>query len=151
MTRLITLLIVGSLFFCSSTQAQESGFGLGVVIGAPTGIGVKVWMGKEKAICGIAGWSLEEWKYVHLQGDYVFHNFNIFKLEEGKLPVYYGIGGRIVIQDKVRLGIRIPAGMDYLLPKAPLDIFLELAPLLYIMPETKFYLNGSIGIRFFFG
>jgi hypothetical protein len=37
------------------------------------------------------------------------------------------------------------------IPKnAPIDVFIEVAPLLDIIPETDFSFNGGLGVRFFF-
>ncbi len=151
MYRSITLLVIGLLLFCGFVHAQDSGFGLGIIIGEPTGISAKMWTRKDGAICLAAGWSLEEQKYINIQGDYVFHNFSLIKVEKGKLPVYYGIGVKIVTKDETKVGIRVPIGIDYIFHNAPLDIFFEIAPLIDIVPETEPYINVALGIRFFFG
>lgn len=153
MLRKITLIIFGLLFLCTSLLGQESGFGIGVVVGEPTGISLKLWRGKYRAICGAAGWSLAGEKHFNINGDYIFHNFELIKLEKGKLPIYYGFGGRIKIKEdkKTKIGVRIPVGMDYFIPNAPLDIFFDIVPTLDIFLETEIYINFGLGIRFFFG
>ena len=154
MSRLFVFIsIIGLLIFCLSISAQDSGFGIGVVVGEPTGISVKAWLAKNRAICGAAGWSLTGEKHFNINADYIFHNFELIKFEKGELPFYYGFGGRIKAKEgfKTKIGVRIPVGVDYFIPNAPLDIFLELAPVLDVIPETKIYLNGGLGIRFFFG
>jgi len=153
MLRKITLIIFGLLLLSTSVLGQESGFGVGVVVGEPTGISVKAWVGKYRAICGAAGWSLTEEKHFHIYGDYIFHNFELIKLEKGKLPIYYGFGGRIKAKEgsNTEIGVRIPLGMDYFIPNTPLDIFFELVPTLDVIPETDVDINFGLGIRFFFG
>ena len=153
MLRKITLIIFGLLFLCTSLLGQESGFGIGVVVGEPTGISLKLWRGKYRAICGAAGWSLAGEKHFHINGDYIFHNFELIKLEKGKLPIYYGFGGRIKAKEgsNTEIGVRIPLGMDYFIPDTPLDIFFELVPTLDVIPETDVDINFGLGIRFFFG
>jgi hypothetical protein len=42
------------------------------------------------------------------------------------------------------------AGLDYLFANTPLDIFLELAPILDLAPKVDFDFNGTIGIRYYF-
>jgi len=42
------------------------------------------------------------------------------------------------------------AGINYLFEGVPLDIFLELVPILDLAPEMGFDFNGAIGIRYFF-
>jgi len=43
-----------------------------------------------------------------------------------------------------------PLGVTYTRPKASLDAFFEVVPMLDIAPETAFDLNAAIGVRFFF-
>ena len=62
--------------------------------------------------------------------------------------LYYGIGGRVIFQDDPRFGARIPIGLDYQFTSAPIDIFLELVPILDLAPSTNFNLGGGIGVRF---
>jgi len=50
----------------------------------------------------------------------------------------------------MKVGVRIPVGINYIFAKAPLDIFLEIVPMLELVPRTEFNLNGGIGIRYFF-
>jgi hypothetical protein len=71
-------------------------------------------------------------------------------VNKGKLPLYFGIGFRIRIGDEDRIGIRIPVGICYLFEQSPLDIFLELGPVLDLTPATKLRVTSSVGIRYFF-
>jgi hypothetical protein len=34
--------------------------------------------------------------------------------------------------------------------RVPVDIFIELAPILDLVPETDFTVNGAVGVRYFF-
>ena len=82
--------------------------------------------------------------------DYLFHNYGIFKVKQGKLPLYYGIGGRVKFEEETRVGVRIPVGICYLFRNQPLDVFFEIVPILDLTPETDFDINASVGVRFFF-
>lgn len=131
--------------------AQDSGFGLGIILGEPTGLSGKLWIGNSVAVDGAAAWSFGKKSALHLHADYLVHSFGLFGVEKGKLPLYYGIGGRIKFKDgDDKVGIRIPVGIDYLFANIPLDIFLEIVPLLDLTPSTEFALNAGIGIRYFF-
>jgi hypothetical protein len=132
-------------------QAQnDSGFGIGIVAGEPTGLCGKVWMSQSTAFAGAAAWTFKEEAAVTLQLDYLYHNFNVIKVEKGRLPLYYGIGGRVKLEEDSRIGLRIPVGLDYLFVGAPLDVFIEIVPVLDLAPDTEFNLNGGIGVRYFF-
>lgn len=151
MVRSIMLFVLMAVLFCGTAQAQESGFGLGVILGEPTGISGKLWTGTGKAIDGAVAWSFRDKSSLHLHADYLFHNFNLFKVKKGKLLLYYGIGGRIKFEDDSKVGVRVPVGINYLIAKAPLDVFFEIVPLLELAPDTEFGFNAAIGVRYFFG
>jgi hypothetical protein len=145
----VVVFILLVAFSSSNVGAQDSGFGLGVILGEPTGISFKNWVGSRTAIDGGIAWSFSNNNSLHLHMDYLVHNFNVFKAKKGKLALYYGIGGRIKTE-KSRVGIRIPVGINYIFGDAPLDIFFELAPVLDLVPSTEFRLTGGIGIRYYF-
>jgi len=150
MVRWIMVFVLTAVLACATAEAQESGFGLGVILGEPTGISGKLWIEDSKAIDGAVAWSFEKESAVHVHADLLFHSSNISKVEKSKLLFYYGIGGRIKFEDDSKAGVRVPLGINYLSSGAPLDIFLEIVPLLDLAPSTEFDLNAAIGIRYFF-
>lgn len=94
-----TLFIIGGLLFLSNgtatAQANGNGgnFGLGVMVGEPTGISLKSWNNDRSAFALGAAWSFGRYDALHLHGDYLLHNwFN--DVEDGALAFYYGIGAR---------------------------------------------------------
>jgi len=151
MVRSIMFFVLIAVLTCGSVQAQDRGFGLGVILGEPTGISGKLWTEQKTAIDGAVAWSFEKKSSMHLHGDLLFHNFNRAKVDEGKLLLYYGIGGRVKFEDDSKVGVRVPLGINYLFARSPLDFFLEIVPILDLAPKTDFSLNGAIGIRYFFG
>jgi hypothetical protein len=146
----VVIFMLLAAFSTSNLAAQDKGFGLGVILGEPTGISFKNWVGSRTAIDGGVAWSFSGDDSLHLHLDYLVHNFNIFKAKKGKLALYYGIGGRVKIEEESRVGVRIPVGINYIFGDAPLDIFVELAPVLDLVPSTEFELTGGIGIRYYF-
>jgi hypothetical protein len=127
-------------------------FGLGIIVGEPTGITGKLFTSETTAISGAAAWSLGGSDRFHIQVDYLMHRYDPIRVEQGRAPIYFGLGGRIVLRnDKdTRVGLRIPVGVAYEFENAPFDTFLELAPVLDIAPSTDFFLEGTIGGRFYF-
>ena len=142
---LLALMSTGAVF-----PAQEEGFGLGIILVEPTGINFKAWAGYRSAFVGAAAWSFGNEDSLHVHLDYVFHNFRLIKLERDFLPVYFGLGIRVKSEKDVRIGVRIPLGLNYMLKKAPLDIFVELVPVFDLTPGTDLYFNGGVGIRYYF-
>jgi hypothetical protein len=132
----------------SATYGQKD-FGIGIIIGDPTGVSAKVYTGSENAFDFAAAWSFEGKGHLLFQADYVWHS-SLSRTSSGMFELYYGIGGRVIFSDDPTVGLRIPIGIDYIFSSAPVDIFLEVVPVLDLIPSTDFDLNGGIGVRFWF-
>lgn len=143
------LLVLGSSTVC----ADNGTFGLGVIVGEPTGISGKLWLSGKTAIDGAVAWSFEKDARFQLHGDFLVHKFDLIKVDKGRMPLYYGIGGRIKMWENDRddnVGVRFPVGLEYLIADTPLDIFIEVVPILDLAPDTDLEFNAAIGIRYFF-
>ncbi len=136
--------------FTSKGFSQKNIFGLGIIIGEPTGISAKVWTGQTTAIDAAAAWSFYYPGALHLHADFLKHNFILIDVSRGELPFYYGLGARLKVATEPQLGIRIPVGLSYIFDKAPFDTFFELVPELDIIPATQFWINAAIGARYYF-
>jgi hypothetical protein len=146
----VFLLFAGSMLF-----SQDKGFGAGIIIGEPTGISLKGWISSTSAVDAAIAYSFLKESSLHIHVDYLQHFYNVIDVSSGKLPLYVGIGGRIKVKNNRsnaddRIGVRIPFGIAYHFSGAPVDIFLEIAPLLDLTPKTSAYFNGGLGVRYFF-
>ena len=90
----------------------------------------------------------------HLNADYLFYDFHTIRVDAGKIPFYYGLGLRLVDEDRpkkdLNLGIRVPVGLHFFFKSSPVDIFLEVAPVVELTPDTDFTIDGSLGIHYRF-
>jgi hypothetical protein len=147
MKKYLFMLLLG--IFSLNLTAQDSGFGLGIIIGEPTGVSLKTWVShKNAADAGIA-WSLtNDWFHIH--ADYLIHIFDLINVSDGELPFYFGFGAKLGIGNNFRVGARLPVGLAYLFEDAPLDAFVEIVPVLQLINQIQFQMNGGIGIRFWF-
>ncbi|MDH3215427.1 MAG: hypothetical protein OEN01_03940 [Candidatus Krumholzibacteria bacterium] len=152
MSRLGLIIMLLTLTIYGTAVAQGGPFGLGIIIGEPTGIGGKYYLTRSNAIDGAVAWSLEGDNDFHIQGDYLYHNYSLIEVDRGELPLYFGVGGRIAFRENRDdlVGVRFPVGLDYIFENAPVDIFGEIVPILDLAPDTDFDLEGAIGARFFF-
>ena len=139
------------LIYSGISFAQSKGFGLGILIGQPTGISAKYWTSGSTAFDFGVGYSFEKYSRMHLHVDYLFHTKSVFNTTEN-IALYYGPGARLKLYEHAdsRLGVRFNVGIVWIPRNSPVDVFVEIAPLLDIIPETAFSLNGGIGVRFFF-
>jgi hypothetical protein len=138
----------------TTARANSDGFGLGFIAGEPTGVDGKYWLSRTTALDMAVAWSSEgENDQLHLQADHVWHDFDLIDVDEGRLPVYYGIGARIRFADNGgddHFGVRFPVGLDYLFQGNRVDLFGEIAPTLDVTPNTNLDVEGGIGLRYFF-
>jgi len=125
-------------------------FGLGVILGEPTGLNCKVWQSDYVAYDAALAWSFGNDGNVHIHVDYLLHNYKLIRTANNYTPIYYGIGARIKSQDDVVLGVRFPLGIDFRSRRIPIDIFIEIVPAFNVIPETELDLEGGIGVRYYF-
>lgn len=147
MKRIIFLLSIAFIFL--RAYSQDSGVGVGVVLGEPTGLSGKIWTGEKTAIDAALAWSFAGSGYIHMHSDLLIHSFAI-DVHQGQLPLYLGIGAKLEIGSRFGAGIRVPFGIAYLFDSAPVDAFFELVPVFNLIPATVISLEGGVGIRYFF-
>lgn len=163
MKRILPFLLVLITF---QIKAQNSGFGLGFVLGEPTGISGKYWISGDKALVFGLAWGLWHGGFIHIHGDYLFHKMELITVSKGKLPLYFGPGLRIRSwnnggywhrgryydekNSRVDIGVRFPVGLAYLFDGAPVDIFMEIVPTLDLVPATGLEFDFGIGARYWF-
>lgn len=160
-------LLMGALALpgvAAAATGDPYGFGLGVVIGDPTGLSFAYRPGDDWTLQAAAGWSLTR-ERLHLNVDYLYTLVVLEPPETPQLafPVYVGVGGRLRVDDDggwdddwdddwddEGLGIRFPIGMAMLPKQVPFDVFVEIAPAVNLIPETEGGFDGGIGARFYF-
>lgn len=126
-------------------------FGAGVILGEPTGVSLKYFLTDTTAIDGAIGWGFHRETDVHLHSDFLWHLHDIASVPEGQLSLYFGVGARLKVRDgEDRLGVRVPVGVSYLLDNVPVDMFLEVAPILDFTPSTRGGFTAGMGARFWF-
>ena len=154
MLRRFGWVLVGLVVLGSSTAVQAAGgnFGLGIIVGEPTGVSGKLFVSNTNAVDAAAAWSFSGKTEFHLQMDYLYHFRSLIKVKSGKAPVFAGLGGRFKFRDGAdnKFGVRIPVGVAYHFANAPFDIFGEIVPILELSPATEFTMEGAIGARFYF-
>jgi len=156
--RIPTVLAIVSLCM-GVAAARPQGVGLGLMGGDPSGFSLKVWTGYRTALDAGLGYSyLRYGTAPALHADALWHTQSVVSDVDGYLPFYIGVGGRIKFADEprgypdLRLGVRIPFGVEYVFPTFPLGLFFELVPVFDLTPWNEFLdYNSSIGFRYYFG
>ena len=127
-------------------------FGAGIIVGEPTGPTVKYWLNDTMAVDSTVGWSLRDDRNIYLNADVLWHNFDLIHPSRGTAAVFYGVGPSIEFRhhDDNRFGVRGPIGISYKLDNKPVDVFVEIAPILDFSPGLRGDFNAGIGARFWF-
>jgi hypothetical protein len=159
----------------SSFEANKT-FGLGIMLGAPTGLSGKYFLSSDTALdFGIGTiYGYRHRRGIHLHVDYLWHPLSLASVDAFELPLYFGIGGRLLhgdrcyryergfcdyyYRDYTALGVRGPIGIAFDFNNVPIDIFAELALVLdFLVDRDDRYdnaiyldLNGAVGFRYYF-
>ena len=144
----------------AQSQGDDKYAGIGFIVGEPTGLDAKFFLNNEHALEFGLAWDLSGEDDIHLQGDYLWHRYGLIDLKNGdEMPLFFGIGARFVARDGHDneghdfddvFGIRFPVGLAYMFTNYPFDIFMEIVPILDVVPDSDFDLEGAIGARFWF-
>jgi hypothetical protein len=177
---------VSSLFAINSFAATESSiykgrpnsasnggdFGLGLMLGEPTGLTGKYWLSETSAID--AGFAYSFGNYTTVLADYLWHFPGAFASagpSGNEFVPFVGIGGVLFISgnswngtyrdsnapffvgssgNSAAFGARIPLGIEFLPKAAPIGIFAEIDPGIGLLPSTFGFFGGEVGARFYF-
>lgn len=164
MKTLFLLLLAATLLLAAGqSSAQERRFGLGVIIGEPSGLSAKLWTSPTTAFDFGLGWSVGgdrisryDGSYnggsrIHVHMDHLWHSFDAITSTE-RFPLYYGIGGRVNTGAGYNssVAVRGAIGVAWMPRETPIDIFLEVVPSLQLTSSTGFAIDAGLGIRYFF-
>ncbi|MFP4373848.1 MAG: hypothetical protein ACLFPO_05945 [Spirochaetaceae bacterium] len=150
MKRLLPAVLLMASCLLGTVRAHAEVFGVGVLLGEPTGVSAKARLGPTAAVDAAAAWSFVDEGSFYFHADYLMHFNDVFTVDPGELPLYVGVGGMVSLRDDPLLGLRIPVGLAYEFETVPLDVFFEVAPGMGIFPETSLEFGGGLGIRYYF-
>ena len=138
----------------SFAEANRPGtFGLGLILGDPTGVSAKYWLDKSHAIDAAIGFG-----NFSIHADYLWHKWDMFpQPQSGKLAAYWGLGAEITDYrgDRYRdrdteFGIRAMGGVAYHFPRDPVEVFLQVVPVLLFSHDSGINVDAGLGIRYYF-
>jgi len=159
------LTILALLFLPIILAAQNSGPSIGIILGTPTGFTGKYVFARSSAIAANVGWSLVGNQSFYAGADYQFlfpqtlrwtDEWEGTSHQVNGLCPYFGIGGRFFLAEDpndhnldIHVGVRLGGGLEWAITRFAL--FLEIYPVVNMIPSTDFDLEGGLGFRFYFG
>jgi hypothetical protein len=152
-------------------QASRT-FGLGLELGEPSGINGKYFLSEKAALDFGLGLAYGHYYYgngFHIYADFLYHPLSLVSARAFDLPFYVGGGlrfwnfrycdGPFCNNVGSAVGIRVPVGISLDFKNVPLDVFIEVVPVLdFVSGNYYFYygypahfgVDGSVGIRYWF-
>lgn len=136
---------------------DKGSFGIGIVLGEPTGISAKLYLEDDTAIQGALGINFIG-SGVQANAEYLFHPWVVQERDLFVLPIYLGPGVRFIqyggrgVDSHVAIGLRGVIGMLFDFKTQPLDAFVEAGGVLeYDFTEDfEVALNIGAGVRYYF-
>lgn len=133
-------------------------FGVGIygqTAGVPPGATFKYWFRDSYAGVVDFGYSSGDAHLRIFRMSYLSHD--IAPLLKNIIPLYAGLGLSIVeagsessVDELEGAVLRVPLGVNFLLRRYPLELFVEAAPGVRLASSTRVLIDSSIGIRFYF-
>src|SRR5215470_7006517 len=144
-TSVLTIVLALGLAAPRAASAQTGGshpFGLGLVLGEPTGLTAKLYLPQPFALqfgVGVVD-DFEGRDGLHANLDFIWHPAVITRTPALTLPFYIGVGARLYdysygywvgnvhyVDHDTRLGARMPLGLLLDFNRVPLDLYFEVA------------------------
>lgn len=158
------------LFFCLSLPLYANGpqgreFGFGIIFGNPLGGTMKFWTSNTNAFTVSLG--EDYFGSPRITADYLWHFNNAFHsnvvslyagpgvafgMGHGQSYLYYKVGPNSWYYragGETEIGVRGMVGVDIDPTNTPIEIFLELGPLMGITPGYGVTFDAALGIRFY--
>jgi len=145
--RLVLLLAV---LWSGSARAEAGSFGLGLIVGQPTGLTGAYELSDNTAIDAALGLALFDDRDFYLHVEFLYFLPTLVSGGDFDLRAYLGIGGWVVTHNDPVLGARAPFGLSLDFANAPLQIFLEASVLLALVPDVGGDVRGALGFRYYF-
>lgn len=164
-TILLTAIAVLVLpLLAAQAQPKIGSLGFGLILGEPSGLTLKGSLGGGNAWDAALGASW--FGRLRIHGDYLW-SANVFN--SSKAGMYFGVGGAIGFgrgggvlyrgrggewyyrndDEGVALGARGVVGLNFMPFNAPVEFFMELAPIIGLIPTTGLGWDGAAGVRYY--
>lgn len=157
----LALALVLTVEMGSAAADEKGAFGLGLILGEPTGISAKLYLTDTTAVDAALGGAMIG-KGIQVHADYLWHPWVLTNEKAFVMPAYVGLGARVLQHDRgdqdddLHIGVRVVGGLLFDFREIPLDVFLEVA----IIGEFKNAegehggfgpaLNLGLGARYYF-
>ncbi len=149
------LFLLLTIFLSSYSAHAVEGTGIGVMLGSPSGVTARTGFDKQNSISYGAGWNIIDNKRFQVHADYLWTKPSFVNINETFFDLYFGLGlgvrtnsGRA--DGELVFGPRLPVGVSYEFTDPNLELFLQTALNVGLIPSSDIYFDAAIGARFYF-
>lgn len=148
--RVARLVVLLAVLWSAPARAESGAFGLGLILGQPTGITGAYELSDRTAIDAALGLALFDDRDFYVHVEFLWYLPTLLGGDGVELSAYLGIGGFFVTHNDPVIGARAPFGLSLDFSAAPLQIFLEASVLLAVVPDFDGDVRGALGFRYYF-
>jgi len=141
--KLFALVAILSLLFC----VGFSKIGAGVYLGSPFGLYGRYFLNSSSFVDARISYSGS----LAVAADYLLYEPSLVKFEKFVFPLHYGAGATVgFFGSSILLGARVPVGLNYAFMDGKLDVALEAALDLTVVPYLNFGVSGGVSVVYYF-
>lgn len=139
------------LLLLLATQISAQKVGIGVQLGRPSGLTLKIHKPSAMSVDILAAWDLDDFFFVNVHGLWEKPISG-----DGKFRFFYGPGAFLGIRDydnrfdddELSLGISGNLGLSVWIDR--LELYLQVTPRIEVIERTEADVGGGFGLRFYF-
>ncbi|MBA2539059.1 MAG: hypothetical protein H0V17_05440 [Deltaproteobacteria bacterium] len=145
-------LVIVALVLGLGGSARAESIGIGVFVGQPTGLDLKIGLQGRSAldiVLGATRFDEPRASYGHLQ---YLVLLGVARGQSVNVPLRLGIGVAIagVTEDATAVAARVPLQLGLRFRRTPLEIYGEIAFVLQLIDDVDTDIDGGIGLRVYF-
>jgi hypothetical protein len=141
--KLFALVAILSLLFC----VGFSKIGAGVYLGSPFGLYGRYFLNSSSFVDARISYNGS----LAVAADYLLYEPSLVKFEKFVFPLHYGAGATVgFFGSSVLLGARLPTGLNYAFMDGKLDVALEAALDIRVIPSFNLEANGGVSVVYYF-
>ena len=152
---IFTFLFIHNTYSMTSSQSinldsQNLTWGIGVTLGAPTGVSGVYHVNKNAFIDMMVGYDFSG--YFNFHSDYFLLSRDAYSFDKISMNLYYGVGVRVKNrqEEEFLFGPRMAIGTNHFFEKAPVEFAAEIGGIMSLVERTDFDLEAVLNIRYHF-
>ena len=148
-------LVVFTAVGAAAPAAARADLGVGVFVGQPTGLDVKIGLERRTALDVVIGWDrLDDGRVDYAHATFLA-NLGVARGRSVLVPFRIGVGvaaydGAGAFGDEVNLAVRAPIELGLRFRRTPIELYGELAIKLTLVDGDDVDGDGGVGVRVYF-